>query len=171
MFAVMFAFAADITNTGKQRMAVIISFEILVGLLIAGISFASGYLIGDAAYFLPTLISCAFSVCAILVAAFFMPETIPTDSKKRTKNDKSILKILTSSVNLFFRNDTRTKNIKYSLLLAAFTLYTISGLSRGSLEVLYQIGKPFCWLPTEVGIFGAIKIGAASIVSLVAVNV
>lgn len=165
MFAVIFAFTADITVEGKQRMGLIIFFEIIIGLIIGAISLASGYLIEFAGYFYPALVTTVLCFISVVISAFFLPETLHVAPSNKPR-ERNIFKILSLSAKVFCGNETCVRNIKYILLLAAFTLYTIPGIPRGSLEILYQIGKPFCWTPKQVGVFGAVKILGGSFASL-----
>lgn len=159
LFAVLFSYVSDITRLGKQRTLFIIVFELVLGVTYTFVSIASGYLISVWGFFYPMLISCSMSLAAIVIVICLVPEThVPCNS-----HATSFFVTVLSSVMFYIKSESKTKRCKYILLLMSFTFMSISSLNRATLEILYQLGEPFCWGSVKIGWFGAVKILVCSL--------
>ena len=155
LFALLFSYVSDITNYGKQRTIAIVVVELVLGLSFTVSSVASGPLIDNFGFFYPSVVISVTSGAGVLILIFLVPETMQRNNTEQQEGN--ILKTLGESVKLYFCEGTKIKRVKYILLMLAFFFIGIPAMSRVSVEVLYQLGKPFCWSSTKIGWFGAIR--------------
>ncbi|XP_053387492.1 solute carrier family 46 member 3-like [Mercenaria mercenaria] len=162
--AVLFSFVSDISNTGRQRTIAIVVIELVTGLTYTVSSLVSGNLIEKYGFLFPSMAVSCLSGIGVLILLFLVPETKPNIRIQR--QGSSMLKSVTESVKFYFCDGSKIKRAKYILLMLGFFFMGIPALSRSTLEVLYQLGRPFCWTSTKIGWFGALKMAVASLLGL-----
>ncbi|XP_060586668.1 proton-coupled folate transporter-like [Ruditapes philippinarum] len=162
LFAILFSYVSDITCTGKQRTIAIVVVELVIGLSFTASSIVSGHLIDQFGFFYPSMVNSIISAVGILILLFLVPETMQRDRTERQVRP-TVWKSLAESFRFYFCDGTKIKRVKYVLLMLSFFFMGIPAMSRMSIEVLYQLGRPFCWSPTKIGWFGAIKMIVASL--------
>ncbi|XP_053387496.1 solute carrier family 46 member 3-like isoform X2 [Mercenaria mercenaria] len=160
-FALLFSFVSDITYPGRQRTITIVVFELVVGLSFTISSLVSGHLIEQYGYFYPSVAISCLSVVGVVILIFLVPETMQNNQMQGQRS--SVVKSIAESVKFYFCDGSKIKRAKYILLMLGFFFLGIPALSRMSLEVLYQLGRPFCWTSTKIGWFGAVKMAVSSL--------
>lgn len=161
LFALLFSYVSDITFTGRQRTIAIVVVELVIGLAVTVSSLASGPLIQETGYFYPAFGVSCLNFLAIVILIFLVPETMQNVRVQRQRC--SVVKSIGESLRFYFCDGSRVTRAKYCLLIFGFFFMGIPALSRLSIEVLYQLGRPFCWSATKIGWFGAIKMAFASL--------
>ena len=151
---VSLAYAADITKPGKSRIIGIIVIEVLLGVSLSSASFATGFIVEALGYQTPMFINAGLLALAILITVTLLPETL---SKEFRRKDKSVLKVLKVVFHFFTRNDDKNSRWKYQIIFLVHALTNLSFLARIPTETLYQLASPFCWTPTKVGVYAAIR--------------
>jgi len=76
------------------------------------------------------------------------PSTLPVTALARVKQAFSSTG---QAFRFYFSSQSGSRRLKYVLLMAGFTFMTIPYLTRGGMEILYQLGQPFCWSATKIG--------------------
>ena len=151
---VSLAYAADITRPGKSRIIGIIVIEVLLGVSLSSASFATGFIVEALGYQTPMFINAGLLALAILITVTLLPETLSKDLRRK---DKSVLKVLKVVFHFFTRNDNKNSRWKYQIIFIVHALTNLSYLARIPTETLYQLASPFCWTPTKVGVYAAIR--------------
>ncbi|XP_045187628.2 solute carrier family 46 member 3-like [Mercenaria mercenaria] len=148
------AYIADITKPGRARILGIIFVEFVIGVGLSGASLAEGYMVEWKGYMFTFASMAAVLVLTLLFMIFLLPETLTKEHRHRDKSCVGLLKI---SLSFFVDNDSENRRWKYQLVLLIHALCNISFLSRLPTETLYQLASPFCWSPTKIGIYAAIR--------------
>lgn len=161
VIAVLFAYVSDVTYPGKDRTIAIVMFELIIGLAITVSTLASGYFILLTSFFYTALCLPCISVVGLLIVIFLVPETM--QNKETQRQSRNVLKNMSEAAKFYFCDGTRPKRLKYIFLMLGFLFLGMSTLSRGTLEVLYQLGLPFCWSPLKIGWFGSVRMGIGSV--------
>lgn len=165
---VALAYIADITKPGRQRILGIIFVEFVIGVGLALASFASGFLVDWKGYMFTFASMAGILVIVLVLMLFVLPETLTKEHRHR---DNSCIGLLKISVSFFTDNDTENRRWKYQLVFLIHALCNLSFLPRIPTETLYQLASPFCWSPTKVGIYSAIRTAVILIVGLGSVNI
>ena len=152
--AVALAYAADITLPGKKRIMGIVIIEVLIGISLSSASFATGYMVEGLGYKTPMFINAGLLALALLITITILPETF---SKKLRRKNKSVIKVLKVVFQFFTHNDEKNNRWKYQIVLLCHALTNMSFLARIPTETLYQLALPFCWSPTKVGVYAAVR--------------
>ena len=167
-FAVLFSYVSDITKPDRTRTLTIVFVELILGLTISISSFASGYFIRSKGFLYPmltaTILSAVTSICSILC----LPETFPLRDRSGTKSCIANVK-RSAKFYVFSESQSRIKTCKYILLLLCFTFVAIPNMNRMTMEALYQLGRPFCWNPSKIGLYGTLRVACMSVVGIVVV--
>ncbi|XP_052275403.1 solute carrier family 46 member 3-like isoform X2 [Dreissena polymorpha] len=162
-------FLVDITRPGRHRT---IALSVFDGLLmfcstISGIM--SGFLIKHAGFFISTTVCTGLALFGLLVIVWFLPETnINIDN---SKSSSLCLKVWAATL---YCNCREWKYIRrpFVLITVCYFFQNLAVSHRGSIEILYQLGKPFCWTPEMIGLFSAARstgqglIGVLSIIPI-----
>ncbi|KAL4216784.1 hypothetical protein ACF0H5_024507 [Mactra antiquata] len=161
LFAATFSYVSDITYPGKQRTIAIVGVELLLGVTLSIASFASGFIISDTGFFYPAFVCFCVDVLGFFILLFLVPETRQLNNSQG--HSVNVFKVLAESLKFYCSSGTKIKRIKYILLMLAFLFMGMPALNRGTMEMLYQLGRPFCWDAKKIGYFGAIKTVIAAI--------
>lgn len=165
---VALAYIADITKPGRQRILGIIFVEFVIGIGLALASFASGYFVEWKGYMFTFATMAGVLVFVLLLMIFVLPETL---SKEHRHRDRTCMQLLKISLSFFTENDSENRRWKYQLVLLIHALCNLSYLPRLTTETLYQLASPFCWSPTKVGVYSAIRTAVILIVGLGSVHI
>ena len=152
--SVTLAYAADITRPGKTRIMGIVAIEILIGISLSSSSFATGYMVEALGYETPMIMNAGLLALSILITISLLPETL---SKELRRKDKSMIQVLKVVSEFFTQNDEKNSRWKYQIVILMHALTNMSFLARIPTETLYQLATPFCWTPTKVGIYAAVR--------------
>ncbi|XP_052787370.1 solute carrier family 46 member 3-like [Mya arenaria] len=169
--AMMFTYTCDITVAGKSRTIAIVFMELLLGLTVTLASMYTGYFIEAAGFFWPSFMATCLLAAAFLILVIFVPETSGIQHQRGSQTEQltasaRVKRAMLSTIEAFkfyFTNDSKVRRLKYILLILGFLFLTIPYLNRGSMEILYQLGKPFCWSSRKIGWFASLKISIASV--------
>lgn len=149
-----YSYIADITTPGRQRTVGVTIHDgiLLISITLSGL--AAGYFIEYEGYFIP-MISCAcIQFFAWISIILFLPET----HEKRYRTTKMSVCAHLRRVTEFYRSKQFSgKRCAYILLLIAYFVGEATSVHRSSLEMLYQLGKPFCWPSSKIGLFTAAR--------------
>ena len=152
--AVALSYIADITLPGKARIMGIIIIEALIGVSLSGASFAAGFMVESLGYETPMFINAGLLALALLITLTLLPETF---SEKMRRKNKSVIQVLKVVFQFFTHNDEKNNRWKYQIVLLCHLLTNMSFLARIPTETLYQLALPFCWSPTKVGVYAAVR--------------
>ena len=156
LLSAMFSYIADITENGKQRTAAmtIVESELLIMSTTSGL--AVGFYIDAVGYVSPAITAACMSFVNLLIVIFILPETLERSRRhKRLPVIKSVKRI----TNFYLRvsKEFKGKRTLYILMIVSFIVLDLCSVHRRSLEVLYQLGMPFCWGPKKIGYFAALS--------------
>ncbi|KAH3868237.1 solute carrier family 46 member 3-like isoform X2 [Dreissena polymorpha] len=171
--AMMFTYTCDLLSSGKGRTIGIVMMELLLGIIFTATSFLTGYLLEWIGFFWPLALSTFVLVLALILLVFCVPETLPISNKLAVTNKRPFVRLeevfqsMLEAFKFYFTHKSKLKRLKYILLIGGFTFMCIPYMNRGTMEVLYQLGQPFCWSATKIGWFSAFKIGIAAMVAMV----
>ena len=165
---VSLAYIADITKPGRARILGIIFIEFVIGVGLSAASLAEGYMVEWKGYMFTFATMAAVLILTLIMMICFLPETLSKEHRHRNKSCIGLLKI---SLSFFVDNDSENRRWKYQLVLLIHALCNLSFLSRLPTETLYQLASPFCWSPTKIGIYAAIRTLVIMFVGLGSVHV
>jgi PCFT/HCP family folate transporter-like MFS transporter 1/3 len=140
-----YSFIADVTEPGRQRTLVLTLFDAIQLLTTTLSGLASGYFIEFQGYFVPMATCTLIQFCAWVIAIIFLPETL----------QKELLPHLKRTVGFYRSDEFSGKRAAYTLLVLSIFTAEMTGNNRASIEMLYQLGKPFCWPSQKIGLFSA----------------
>lgn len=169
--AVLFSYVADITEKGDQRILLLVIIEVIAGL--GGLlgSLSSGYLIREFGFLLPTFISTMCLFASLLLFGIFLPESLPSECKSRSKRLNFCSKF--KGVWEFYTSNKNGKGTRwrYVCSLLIFLCVQFGVLGRVSVETLYELNKPFCWNSVLLGWFMGLRIISSYVIGLVLIRV
>ncbi|ELU12946.1 hypothetical protein CAPTEDRAFT_198749 [Capitella teleta] len=155
-----YAYVADVVPQSE----ITFRFAVLNGLLFAGTSLgniAVGYIISYIGYMWSFVIMTIWYAIPLLYFIFILEESVPEQpddcSTTLSQDIKEVWQVTVTAFKVY-SVERPDKNAKWRLLLmlGASTLHTIMVLGLLELETLYLIGPPFCYSPTQIGVFLAI---------------
>ncbi|XP_045166197.2 solute carrier family 46 member 3-like [Mercenaria mercenaria] len=153
-FSAVYSYIADITTPGRHRTLAITIYEgsFLICFTLSGL--AAGYFIEFKGYVIPMMTCVCLNFIAWCIVIFLIPET--HDKQNRAK--KVPMCIHFKRVTEFYTSRVFSgKRSAYILLITAYFVAELTSSHRSSLEMLYQLGKPFCWPSEEIGLFSAAR--------------
>ncbi|WAR18388.1 RGPA1-like protein [Mya arenaria] len=99
-----------------------------------------------------------------------LPETYTNEIRsKRTYTSR--LENIKDSYSLFVSKENTGKRWMYIITLAVFSLTTYDVFGRVTVEGLYLLNYPFCWDPSELGAFTALRSGCQQIIGMAMIKV
>lgn len=159
-----FAYTADITSNGRERILATSAVEVCLALAACTGMLVTGFLIPLVGYLnLNIMMTCTMFLASIII--MFLPETMergPNKPWSPLKHFKNVFGFY------FFKRGNRRG--AYSLMLSIFLFGILSILGRMGVETLYALDRPFCWDSVQVGYFGALRSGLTSVGSLLAIK-
>ena len=152
--AVSLSYISDITIPGKARIMGMIIIEVIIGISLSTASFSSGFMVESLGYEWPMFINAGLLALALVITLTLLPETF---NEKLRRKDKSAIQVLKVVFQFFTQNDEKNNRWKYQIILLCHALTNMSYLARIPTETLYQLALPFCWSPTKVGVYAAVR--------------
>ena len=150
----VYAYIADITSPGRHRTLAITIYEgsFLICVTLSGL--AAGYFIEFEGYLVPMLTCCVLNFISLCIVIFVLPESHKQQNRAKRMPLKDHIKRITG----FYRSKQfSNKRTAYVMLLLAYFFAELTSSHRASLEMLYQLGKPFCWPSQKIGLFSAAR--------------
>jgi hypothetical protein len=89
-----------------------------------------------------------------IIAVFFLPET---HQKQNRANKTSLCTNIKRLAILYTSDNFLKKRSSYIILLVTYFFTELTNTQRASLEMLYQLGQPFCWPSEKIGLFSAAR--------------
>ncbi|XP_052274098.1 proton-coupled folate transporter-like isoform X2 [Dreissena polymorpha] len=148
------SYIADITPTGSKRTT---ALTVNDGLLLICSTFSgvgSGFFIQHKGFLLPIVSCCGLCVVAFFTAVCFLPET---HMKHHRTKPKSALCMLKRMTHIYTNNAFKKRRSAYLILITAYFFQELVSTHRSSIEILYQLGRPFCWSAEKIGLFSAAR--------------
>lgn len=173
------AYNADNTPASKNRTSslVLTSMVASMGILVGELS--SGYFIEAAGYFYPFLTVTLIFLGSLVFVVLLLKESCP-----RTCNSFRDLPSLKDGIRHVFgfyflrslpvepsngvspTEASRDRRLEFCLGMCAFILYITPYDSASIITTLYVMNTPFCWEPSRIGTFGAVKDVGTKIICL-----
>lgn len=166
LYIVSYCYVSDITSSNNQRVIAIVFIQSVVMATTVISSVLTGYMVEtwSLGYLKTALISVLVSFIGFFILAFIVPETLVEKHRRKREPTTFICKW---SFDFYLRNDTNEMIVCYILLLLAFAFSELSGtVNRAAIETLYLLGQPFCWGPSEIGLFQMTRHAAQGILGL-----
>ncbi|XP_067681706.1 lysosomal proton-coupled steroid conjugate and bile acid symporter SLC46A3-like [Haliotis asinina] len=160
------AHAADVTKTHSARTLAIVITDCSLSIAMALGQIMTGFLIQKLDYFYASVIHTTLILLAIAIVIFGITETV---KKKEVKELSPVVHL--KKVFRFYFNKSRDN--KRSILLVyviIFALLSIGLSGKTTIEILYQLGRPFCWNPVKIGYYGAYSTVFMTICGLLAIK-
>ncbi|XP_052770103.1 solute carrier family 46 member 3-like [Mya arenaria] len=167
---ISYIYVSDITTPGKQRSLGIVIVELALGLAGTFPPLVCGYILKVTdSFLLPFYISLGILGFALLLV-IALPETYPKEVRSQ-RTYSSRLENLKDSYDLFVSKENSGKRWMYIITLAVFSLTTYDVFGRVAVEGLYLLNYPFCWGPSQLGVFTALRTGCQQIVGMAMIKV
>ncbi|XP_060573448.1 lysosomal proton-coupled steroid conjugate and bile acid symporter SLC46A3-like [Ruditapes philippinarum] len=172
LYSSVFSYVADITTGDNQRVQGIVLMEIVIVISTVLSSLFSGYFIDtwNFGFFNTGLISIFIAYVGFFIFAFLVPESLNETYQKKSKS-KSILATVKRSTQFYYSAEFKGKRTCYILLLLCFIFAELSETNRSTLETLYFLGQPFCWGPSQIGVFSMVRHASKGIIGLSVLHV
>ncbi|XP_067658939.1 lysosomal proton-coupled steroid conjugate and bile acid symporter SLC46A3-like [Haliotis asinina] len=159
-----FAYTADITSNGRERILATSALEVCLALAACSGMLITGFFIPLVGYLnLNIIMTCTVFLATVII--LFLPETMDNGTKQPWSPVTHFKKVFGF---YFFRKSTKTG--AYRLMLSIFLFAVFSVVGRTGIETLYALNRPFCWNSVQVGYFGALRIGLSNVGSLIAIK-
>jgi len=170
LIQISYIYISDITRTGIQRSLGIVFVEFAIGMASTFPNLAAGYIIDATDSFLVPF-NIALGILALtMLLIIVLPESFPKEMRLR-RTYVSKLDNLRDSYDLFISSKNKGRRWMYNVLLVVFALGLYDVFGRISVENLYLLNYPFCWDPTKLGIFAALRSGFQQIIGMAMVKV
>ncbi|XP_046575203.1 solute carrier family 46 member 3-like [Haliotis rubra] len=150
----VFAYTADVTEPGKKRTIMIAIVEGFFAVAGSVGQLAVGFLIDKVSYLYAAIMITAIFTLPLILIITILPETMTEKVEKHWSPLPHIKKVL----GFFFARGSGKQRAMYILALLIFFFGMFRNMGRSSLEILYQLDKPFCWSPLKIGYYGAIRL-------------
>ncbi|XP_046575200.1 solute carrier family 46 member 3-like [Haliotis rubra] len=160
------AYAADVTKTQTTRTFAIVIADSSVATALALGQLMTGFLIEKLGYFYPSVINTSLILLATTIVIFCLTETV----KKTEVKELSPVVHLKKVFGFYVNKSGVNKRFIFIASVIVFALLTIVNNGVNSVETLYQLGRPFCWDPEEIGYFSAYSTVFMTICGLVAIK-
>ena len=170
LFLAAFAYTADLTPPDKPRTFGIALAEFSLNIANVASELSVGFLLQNFGFFYGSLFPTAFVACAVLIAYFALPETVPASQRSRSCRLNPV-KYFKNVSSFYLTEGSRRQRAKFCLLLLVLFLYLGSSMDHEGILTLYQLNLPFCWSAQQVGVYAAVEEAITAVLSLVAVHV
>lgn len=155
--AAAYSLIADVTSPGAQRSTGIflVATSIVLGKALGTLT--AGFYIEYSGYFYPALTSAALLLLLFILSVSVIPETLSEEGRIIRP---SFIFIIKRPFAFYTSSGFRQVRCSFLLLLFAFALMDMTSSHRRQFETLYQLGRPFCWKPTQIAVFAtAVSLG------------
>lgn len=156
----IFSFLSDVTTSGNQRTAALSVSDALLLTAITVSSLITGYFVKYEGFLIPFCTSLGLMTLQFIIVVCFMPET---HKKKNRANTTSVLGNFKRTIEFYSSNAFKGKRVTYIMLIAIFFVAEMTIEHRAGIELLYQLGQPFCWTPDKIGVYGTLRHAAQGI--------
>ncbi|XP_067682554.1 lysosomal proton-coupled steroid conjugate and bile acid symporter SLC46A3-like [Haliotis asinina] len=160
------AYAADVTKTHATRTFAIVIADCSVSIAIAIGQLMTGFLIQRLGYFCPSVINTTLILLATVIVTYGLTETV----KKKEVKEFSPVVHLKKVFGFYFNKSNGNTRCIFITSVIVFALIHIVNIGLTSIETLYQLGRPFCWDPEEIGYYGAYSTVFMAISGLIAIK-
>ncbi|XP_052249408.1 proton-coupled folate transporter-like isoform X2 [Dreissena polymorpha] len=168
--------AADMTDRSHERVFGLVVMETFSGLGLMSTQYGNGYLIQNLGFFYPMITSLGGILISLILSYLFLFETndqnrIIEEVKKNITFSKSLTKLpafktlLKNYTSFYVRDRTSHERQIFWVCIITFLLTEFCIQSRSDPLTLYQLGAPFCWGPTLLGLYNMTYIGTTMIVA------
>ncbi|XP_067682436.1 lysosomal proton-coupled steroid conjugate and bile acid symporter SLC46A3-like [Haliotis asinina] len=160
------AYAADVTKTHATRTFAIVITDCSVSVAMALGQIMTGFLIQKLDYFYPSVIHTTLILLAIAIVIFGITETVKEKEVKELSPVVHLKKVFG-----FYVNKSRdNKRFIFIVCVIVFALLSIGLSGKTTIEILYQLGRPFCWNPVKIGYYGAYSTVFMTVSGIVAIK-
>ncbi|KAK7487140.1 hypothetical protein BaRGS_00021635 [Batillaria attramentaria] len=166
-----FAFTADLTPPEKTRTNAIAIVEFFLQISYLAGQLTVGFLIQNLGYFYASLWPSAFVFMALCISVFFLPETVTHRGKGSIRRCVNPLKYVKNIFAFYVSAGTLKERALFCIAVMVLFLNWTAGMAHTSLLTIYQLGPPFCWLPEQIGMYGAVGTAIKAVTGLFAVHV
>ena len=154
LLSAIFTYIADLTEQGKQRTAAITIVESLLLIMSTSSGLLAGFFIDGVGFKFTAITAASMSFVNLLIVSLFLPETLPMGMRqKRLPVVRSVKRV----IDFYLSSDFKGKRSLYIPMIVSFIVLDLTTVHRRTLEVLYQLGMPFCWGPKKIGYFAALS--------------
>ncbi|XP_071081260.1 lysosomal proton-coupled steroid conjugate and bile acid symporter SLC46A3-like [Haliotis cracherodii] len=160
------AYAADVTKTHATRTLAIVIADSSVSVAIALGQLMTGLLIEKLGYFYPPIINTGLILLAIAIVIFGLTETV----KKTEVKELSPIVHFKKVFGFYVNKSQDNKRCIFIACLVVYALMSIGYNGKYTIETLYQLGRPFCWNPVQIGYYGAYSTVFQTLSGLVAIK-
>lgn len=162
---------ADITKPGKQRSFAFAILGLGVGVGFLAGTLLSGYLIEAFGFNSPVIASGAMVLVGIILTIFVLKEPLKEENRVSSVHP---LRQIKESLDLYIhgnKDPNYGRRWQYIILICSFNLLSMAALGKTNVEILYQIGSPFCWSPIKISNFGTIRSVIQEFVGVVSIRI
>ncbi|XP_045213863.2 solute carrier family 46 member 3-like [Mercenaria mercenaria] len=165
LYSTVFSYIADITTGDNRRVRGIVVIEVVLVVKSVLSSILSGYFIDTwkIEYLYTGVISAFIAFTGFFTFAFLVPESL---NEKCQQKSKSLLATLKRSTEFYYSTEFKGMRSCYILLLLCFMFAELSDMNRSTLETLYFLGQPFCWGPSQIGVYLMVRHASKGVVGL-----
>ncbi|KAI8788141.1 proton-coupled folate transporter [Biomphalaria glabrata] len=160
MLVSLFSLTADINKTKSGRTFWMTLISCSTTVTTAGANVAVGYLIKQVGFFYASLLLLGMMGLSFVIVLFSLQETLPAEKRPRSLGNNPLLYIR-RIVSFYLFDGTLRRRATFCICMAVFIFGVSSEINLGSLDSLYQLGRPFCWDSTQIGNYIAIRSAGA----------
>ena len=162
----IFAYTADITPPKNKRTIAIAALEVLLAAGTIVGKFGSGLLIKGTGFFYPMVVNMVLVLLTLFCVLFLLRETRDRTEKVRM----SPLNHLKNVFGFYLFSGSRHYRLQYIVVMLIFCFGLVARFGRDNTETLYILNRPFCWLPDQIGYFGALRTGLMSVITMTVIK-
>ena len=164
LFSAGFAMVADLTKADNQRTIGIVVMDVFLLVPIVIASYCSGLFVEtlELDFLITSVIGSSVSIVSFLLTFVLQESHAPHKRSKR----QPLLTTIKRMTDFYISDEFKGSRKAYNYLLFAFGFATLAGINRGGMETLYFLGKPFCWGPSQIGIFSMARNAAQAFIGL-----
>ncbi|XP_052766915.1 solute carrier family 46 member 3-like [Mya arenaria] len=158
------AYLADLTSSGHHRtMALTMNdgFQMIcvtLSLVVAGV------FVRQFGFLLPMIVCAGMACFAFMLTLCFLPES---HGRQNRSEAQSVCRTLLRMTDIYTSRSFNQNKAPYLILIFCYFFQELVGTHRTSIEILYQLGQPFCWSADKIGVFSAARHATQGLAGLV----
>ncbi|KAH9513761.1 hypothetical protein Btru_042053 [Bulinus truncatus] len=156
MLVGLYSLTADINTTKHDRTFWINFISCATTLVSAGANVTVGYFIVYVGYFYAFLLLLSMVCVAFVVVVFILPETLPVHRRPKAIGKNPLLYVRRVASFYVFDGPLR-RRATFIVCLFVFAIGVATEINLGSMDALYQLRRPFCWVSSQIGNYVAIR--------------
>ncbi|XP_052766914.1 solute carrier family 46 member 3-like [Mya arenaria] len=148
------AYLADLTSSGHHRTIALTINDGFHMLCVTLSLLVGGVFVRQFGFLVPMIVCAGMACLAFILTLCFLPES---HGRQNRSEVHSVCKALSRITDIYTGSSFNQNKAPYIVLIICYFFQELVGTHRTSIEILYQLGQPFCWGADKIGVFSAAR--------------